>query len=195
MKQTLLYVINALLVVAVLVLFMLQFSKKDKAIVVEGTNIEVADRLPIAYVALDSLLTNYYLYNEMSAELMQEGETARLNLNQKAKLLQDEMADFQKKVENRVFSSEQRARSEQERLMNKQQQLQELAGSMEQNLVIKQQRMNEELMQVVDSVVTDYNKDKAYHLILTGNVLHADKAYNITDEVLEMLNGKQEKED
>lgn len=191
MKQTLLYVINALLVVAVLVLFMLEFSKGEKA-AADGVEVEAADRIPIAYVALDSLLTNYYLYNEMSAQLMQEGEIARLNLNQKAKLLQNEMTDFQKKVENRVFSSEQRARSEQERLMKKQQELQELAGSMEKDLVLKQQSMNEELMQVVDSVVTDYNKDKGYHLILTGNVLYADKAYNITDEVLSVLNEKEE---
>lgn len=193
MKNLVLYIINGVLVIAVVVLFILFFiNKEDNSKEQALTEGEV---LPIAYVNIDTLLLNYDLYKSMSEELLQEEERSRASVNQKANALQAEMVDFQNKIENRAFLSEERARSEQERLVRKQRELQELDNKLAQDLVVKQKNMNDKLFKTLDSVVTVYNKDKKYHFIFSNtgsnNILYGNKAYNITNEILELLNEKK----
>ena len=191
MKNLVPYVLNGVLLVAVVVLFVLfatmRSSKQEEERVVAS-----ADQLPVAYVNMDTLLLNYTLYKNMSEELLREEERSRATINQKANQLQADAADFQKKLENNAFLSEARARSEQERLLKKQRELQELDQRLSEELVAKQTALNEKLNHVVDSVVAEYNKDKQYQLIISNAghtpLLYADKAFDVTREVLERLN-------
>jgi outer membrane protein len=193
MKNLVLYIINGVLVVAVVVLFILFFINKEENSKEQA--LTEGEVLPIAYVNIDTLLLNYDLYKSMSEELLQEEERSRASVNQKANALQAEMVDFQNKIENRAFLSEERARSEQERLVRKQRELQELDNKLAQDLVVKQKNMNDKLFKTLDSVVTVYNKDKKYHFIFSNtssnNILYGNKAYNITNEILELLNEKK----
>ncbi|MBP5259363.1 MAG: OmpH family outer membrane protein [Paludibacteraceae bacterium] len=189
MKDIILYVINGILAVAVVVLFVLfatrQPQQEERVVTAEG-------QLPVAYVNMDTLLLNYHLYNTMSEELLREEERSRATINQKANQLQADAADFQKKLENNAFLSEARARSEQERLLKKQRELQELDNRLSQELVAKQTALNEKLNHIVDSVVVEYNKEKQYQLIFSNAghapLLYADKAFDVTQEILERLN-------
>ncbi|MED9996177.1 MAG: OmpH family outer membrane protein [Paludibacteraceae bacterium] len=188
MKTTVLYIVNALLVAAVVVLFVL-FAKQDKQPAVSAVT---QDGISVAFVRMDSLLLNYNVYKQMSEELLKQEESARATLNQKATDLQRDMEDFQKKLENRAFLSEERARSEQERILKKQRDLQELNAKMEQDLMVKQKQMNDRLALTIDSVVKEYNQEKGYAFILstagTDNILYGDNALNVTDEILSILN-------
>ena len=189
MKNIVLYVVNGLLAVAVVVLFVLfatsRPEQEERAVAPEG-------KLPVAFVNMDTLLLNYHLYNSMSEELLREEERSRATINQKANQLQADAADFQKKLENNAFLSEARARSEQERLLKKQRELQELDNRLSQELVAKQAALNEKLNHIVDSVVVEYNKEKQYQLIFSNAghapLLYADKAFDVTQEILERLN-------
>jgi outer membrane protein len=187
MKTSILYAINAVLVAAVIALFVLFFNKKEQVTVPVSS-----DGISIAYVRMDSLLLNYTVYKTMSEELLKQEESARATLNQKAAELQRDMEDFQKKLENRAFLSEERARSEQERIVKKQQDLQQLNAKMEQDLLMKQKQMNDRLGLAIDSVITEYNKEKAYTYILStagsDNILYGNPACNVTGEILELLN-------
>jgi outer membrane protein len=191
MKTTLLYIINALMVVAIAVLFILFFNQEKT----EVAPVTAEGGIAVAYVRMDSLLLNYEMYKSMSEELLKQEESARATLNQKATDLQRDMEDFQKKLENRAFLTEDRARSEQERIVRKQRDLQELNAKMEQDLLVKQKQMNDRLASTIDSVVTEYNKEKGYTYILStagsDNILYGDKAFNVTSDILTRLNSNQ----
>lgn len=151
--------------------------------------------ISIAYVKMDSLLLNYNVYKQMSEELIQEEEKSRASLNQKASALQKEIEEFQNKVQHNAFLTQERALSEQDRLLRKQKDLQELGIKMEQELLAKQQKMTEKLNLVIDSVINTYNKEAGFDFILTNtgkdNILFGNEKYNITSNVLEILNAEE----
>ena len=195
MKNNLILVFNIVLGVAIICLFVLVLAKK--------TNVEhkkdVADtdslcysKLPIAYVNIDSLLLGYQFAKEANESLIKEQEDSRLTINTKARQLQNEMGEFQRKLENNAFLSRQRAEDEQARLIKKQQDLQDLDTRLTQQLMQKQQKISEELRDTINLVLKVYNVDKSYQLILSNsmndNILYADKTYDITSEVIDLLN-------
>ena len=192
MKTKLLYIANGIMFVAIVALFVLFFSHKNCCSVAPAATVEPDSQLTVAYVRMDSLLLNYDQYKAMSEELLKQEESARATLNQKATELQRDMEDFQMKIENRAFLTEERARQAQDKIVRKQRSLQELTVKKEQELAEKQKQMNEKLAAAVDSVINEYNKVKAYSIILStagsDNILFGDKSLNITKEVLEMLN-------
>lgn len=186
---------NIVLTIAVIVLLILMiFPKKStkSALETTPTDTRLEETLPIAYVNIDSLLLNYNLYKKLSEELLQQEEKSRGKVTQQAVSLQKEMAEFQKKVENQAFLNAERAQAEQSRLLKQQQELQDLDARLTKELMSKQQKMNEQLKASIDSIILEFNKDNKYHLILSNtgndNILYGNKAYNITNEILKLMN-------
>ncbi len=190
------YILNGVLAVAVIALFVLHFSSNKKSsespILTKIGGSAKSSRLPIAYVNVDSLLTHYDLAKDLNETLLRKQENSRASLTEKGRMLQGEMAEFQKKVENNAFLSRERAESEQQRLLKKQQELQQLDQHLSTALMAEQQKMNERLRDSVNAFLKEYNKTKGYHMILSNtafdNVLYAEDSYNITDEVIDLLN-------
>lgn len=191
MKSKILYILNAVMLLAIVALFVLFFTQEKKEPVAA---VSLEGGISVAYVRMDSLLLNYNEYKSMSEELLKQEESARATLNQKATALQGDMEDFQMKVENRAFLNEARARAAQEDIVRKQRELQELTAKMEQELLLKQKQMNDKLGATIEAVITEYNVEKGYSYILStaGNdhILYGEKSLNITNEVLEILNNK-----
>lgn len=157
--------------------------------------IEEGARMPIAVVDIDSLLNNYTLAIEANDALIKKQEDARLDLNQRAKSLQNEMVEFQNKLENQAFLSRQRAESEQRRLLKKQEDLQLLGQQKEQDFMIEQQNLSIRIQDSINSVIRHINADGRYHLIVTtsslnNNILYSNPQYDITIEVLDELNAR-----
>ena len=188
------YIINGVLALAVVILFVLQFTgKKESGVTKTFTAEESASGLlPIAYVNVDSLLLNYNYSKDLNEIIIKKQENSRASVNQKLRSLQTEMQDFQRKVENNAFLTRERAEQEQARLMKKQQELQDFDNRLTQELVSEQQRLNEQLRDTLVSQLRVYNKDKGYQVILSNtmgdNILLAGDAYDITKEVIEYLN-------
>ena len=188
------YIINGVLALAVVILFVLQFTgKKESGVTKTFTAQESASGLlPIAYVNVDSLLLNYNYSKDLNEIIIKKQENSRASVNQKLRSLQTEMQDFQRKVENNAFLTRERAEQEQARLMKKQQELQDFDNRLAQELVSEQQRLNEQLRDTLVSQLRVYNKDKGYQVILSNtmgdNILLAGDAYDITKEVIEYLN-------
>lgn len=188
------YIINGVLALAVVILFILQFTgKKESGVTKTFTAEESASGLlPIAYVNVDSLLLNYNYSKDLNEIIIKKQENSRASVNQKLRSLQTEMQDFQRKVENNAFLTRERAEQEQARLMKKQQELQDFDNRLAQELVSEQQRLNEQLRDTLVSQLRVYNKDKGYQVILSNtmgdNILLAGDAYDITKEVIEYLN-------
>lgn len=189
------YLINGVLAAAVVVLFVMQFSNKKSSdnTAPVGTQITESEVvLPIAYIDVDSLLKNYNLAHDISESLIRKQEGARANLNEKARQLENEMKEFQRKIENNAFLSRERAEAEQNRLVRKQQELQELDQRLSIEFMNEQQKMNQQIRDSINNYINHYNSSKKFHMIISNtnndNLLYADKAYDITNEVVNGLN-------
>jgi outer membrane protein len=188
-------ILNVVLAIAVIVLFVKVFSTNSslgaKDTVFSNDSVSVG-HLPIAYVNIDSLLLNYQFAVDANESLIKKQEDSRLNINSKARQLQNEMSEFQRKLENNAFLSRDRAEQEQNRLLKRQQELQELDGQLSQQLMQIQQKMSEELRDTINSFIREYNKDGKYQVILSNtssdNILYADNSYDITAEITTLLN-------
>ena len=186
-------VVNVVLVAAVAALFVIVLTSK-KQCAAPSAAVEQTEVMPIAYLNTDSLLANYVFAQEASEKLMKKQEDARLKLNTKARTLQNEMADFQRKLENNAFLSRERAEKEQQRLLKKQQELQELEAKLTEDIMLENQKLNIQLADTLTNFLKEFNADGRYHVILSNNakdnVLMAAESYNITSEVVNTLNAR-----
>ena len=158
-----------------------------------NTKIEDGCRLPIAVVNVDSLLNNYDLALEENERLMRKQEDITLDLNQRARSLENEMIDFQKKLENQAFLSRERAEAEQRRLMKKEQDLQLLGQEKQAELLQDNQQVGIRVQDSINSAIRTLNANGKYHLVITtsalnNNVLFVAPEYDITAEAIELLN-------
>ncbi len=199
MKNSLL-IFNVVLAVALIVLYALVLRhNKVHSVDVQmyGSDSTLMVNLPIAYVNVDSLLLNYQLAIESNETMMKKQEDSRLDLNVKARQLQNEMAEFQRKLENNAFLSRDRAESEQNRLMKKEQDLQQLNNKLTQEIMDLQQKIAEQLRDSITIFLSEFNKNKQFELILSNtandNILIPNERYNITQEVTDGLNSRYNK--
>ena len=151
-----------------------------------------ANKLPIAYVNIDSLLLNYQFAREANEGLVKKQEESRLIINTRARKLQSEMDEFQRKLENNEFTSRERAEEEQKKLLQEQKILRDLDGKLSKQLTDDQQLMSEQLRDKLKEMIIVFNKDRKYEIILSNtandNILYAAFGYDITNELLKLLN-------
>ena len=158
------------------------------------TEVCAATNLKIAYVEIDSLLPKYRYWNELNEMMIQKEENIRTTLNEKAKALDKEMREFQRKLENNGFVSRERAEQENMRLTQKQRDLQQLQEKLASELQAETQKNSLQLRDSINSFLKIYNKDKGYSLIISNsgldNLLYANPSYNITQEIVDGLNAR-----
>lgn len=149
--------------------------------------------IKIAYVDIDSLLGNYNFSVTLRNEMLRKGENARMTLSEKAKAIQADMEDFQRKVENNVYATRQRAEEEQARILKSQEDYQRLEQRLANELSAEEQKNNVILRDSINNFLKDYNATHGYDLILSkmaDNILLANEALDITKEVVDGLNNR-----
>ena len=149
------------------------------------------DGLKIAFVEVDSLMTQYTFAKDYSVTLQKKSNNARNTLNQKGNALQAAAANFQQKLNNNGFQSREQAASQQAAIERQQRDLQELQARLENELASETAKFNEALRDSLQNFLKDYNKSKKYDLILSkagDNILTADKKLDITQDVINGLN-------
>jgi hypothetical protein len=118
----------------------------------------------------------------------------RFALNEKAKKLDADAKEFQRKLENNGFATRERAEQEQMRLMKQQQELQALQQKLSDELASENQKNSLQLRDSINSFLKIYNQNKGYDLIISNtgfdNLLYANPAYNITQEIIDGLNAR-----
>jgi outer membrane protein len=184
-------VLNAVLIVAVGILYVLHFSNstadsKDlKSAAGEGA---------VVYINTDSLLTSYNFSRDMNEEFLKKQEDSRTDFNFKAQMLEKEAGEFQYKVQNGGFASRERAEDAQRVLMGKQQNLQQLERELSNKLMGEQQANSKRLFDSVTNYLKEYNAAHNYSLILSttkgGNVLLSQDGLDITHEIIVGLNSR-----
>lgn len=147
--------------------------------------------MKIAYVEVDSLMTQYNFCKEYSLILQKKSNNARNTLNQKGKQLQTAAANFQQKLQNNGFASRDQAASVQAAIQRQEQDLQELQNRLGSELDAETAKYNAALRDSLQSFLKEYNKTKKYDLIISkagDNILYADKRHDITKDVINGLN-------
>ncbi len=187
--------INCVLVAAVAALFVIVFAVKPAAKPAAApAPVAQEGALPVAYVNLDSILQGYTFALEAQDKLMTRQENARLELNQKARTLQNEMVDFQRKLENNAFLSRERAESEQQRILKKQQDLENREAQLTQEILQENQQLQAQLADTILSYLKEFNADGRYQMIFSNNakdnILLSVEGYDITAEVVAALNAR-----
>ena len=189
-------VINVILVAAVATLFGIVLAGKKPACAEVAVNAPT-EVMPVAYLNVDSLLANYTFAQDASEKLMTKQEDARVKMNTKLRTFQNEVADFQRKLENNGFLSRERAEQAQQKLAKKEQELQELEAKLTQDIMLENQKLNVQLAESLTNYLKEFNADGRYHIILSNtakdNVLMATEQYDITDEVVAGLNARCKK--
>lgn len=152
--------------------------------------------LKIAYVEVDSLMTQYEFCKEFTLILQKKSNNARNTLTQKGQQLQSAAANFQQKLNNNGFTSREQAESQQAAIQRQQQSLQELQARLENELAQETQKYNDALRDSLMHFLSDYNKDKKYDLILTkqgDNILYAAPRFDVTNDIINGLNKRYKK--
>ena len=87
------YVINGVLAVAVIILFVMQFSSKKESTVAPAftTEGDSTNLLPVAYVNVDSLLSNYNYSKDLNERILKMQEDYRLDMTQRSNALRTEL--------------------------------------------------------------------------------------------------------
>ena len=150
-----------------------------------------ASGFKIAYVEVDSLMTQYDFAKDYSVTLQKKSNNARNTLNQKGTALQAAVNNFQQKLNNNGFQSREQAASVQAARERQQRDLQELQARLENELANETAKFNEALRDSLQNFLKAYNKDKKFDLILSkagDNILLAEKRYDITMDVINGLN-------
>ena len=182
------YIFPALAIAAMMVSCNNANSKMDEQPVAADAS---ASGMKIAYVEVDSLMTQYDFAKDYSVTLQKKSNNARNTLNQKGGALQAAVNNFQQKLNNNGFTSREQAASQQAAIERQQRDLLELQARLENELASETAKFNEALRDSLQNFLKDYNKDKQFDLILSkagDNILMANKKYDITNDVINGLN-------
>ena len=149
-----------------------------------------AEGMKIAYVEVDSIMTNYTFCKDYSLILQKKGQNIQNTLEAKQRQLQAAAANFQQKVQQNAYTQEQ-AQSIGAGLQKQQNDLQVLNQRLSNEFQVETEKYNKALRDSIQHFLAEYNKDKKYALILSkagDNILYANEAYNITKDVIAGLN-------
>ena len=186
--------ILALLVATAMVSCNNQSPKMDEQPVT--TSDSISQGMRIAYVEVDSLMTQFEFAKEKSQELEKNSLNARNTLTQKGNKLQEAANNFQQKLQNNGFASREQAEAAQAALQRQQNDLAALQARLENELASKQQAFLQALQDSLNHFLEIYNKDKKYDMIVNKSaILFADKKHDITQEVINGLNKRYKKDE
>ncbi|MBQ5663294.1 MAG: OmpH family outer membrane protein [Bacteroidaceae bacterium] len=185
------------LIAFVAMLFFTQCTKEQSAqqSSTDATNTTAAAEksIKIAFVDIDSLLAKYEFSITLNKEMLRKEEDMRMKLSEKAKALQADYDDFQKKLQNNVYATRERAEEEQARILKQKDALDKLEQRLIGELSAESQKNNITLHDSINSFLKQYNAEKKFDLILSrvgDNLLYANDALNITEEVINGLNAR-----
>ena len=187
--------LNAVLIIAVGILYMFHFSGNEGKETVKT----VAGEGAVVYINTDSLLNSYKFAVDLNEKFLKKQEDSRTDFNFKAQKLEKEAVEFQRKLQNNGFLTRARAEEAQRKLIEKQQNLQQLDRQLSAELMGEQNANSKQLFDSVTNYLKIYNADRKYSLILSttkgGNVLLSQEGLDITQEIINGLNSRYKGEE
>ena len=199
MKNYTNYIVSGILAIAIIILFILYFTSKPTSGEVTLQSLyslsnDSSITLPIAFIDVDTLLMNYNFAKDLNESLLRKEESTRATLNQRENQINTAAQEFERKLRNNAFLSQDRAQQEQERIMKMNQEYQQLAERLSQDFMLEQQKLNVQMEDTIKARIAEYNSTRNYEIIFsnisTSTLMFAKDKYDITDDVVQFLNNK-----
>jgi outer membrane protein len=179
--------LNAVLLVAVGVLYFLHFSSKTSTTSSTGP-VNPSD-LKIAYINSDTVLKYYDFFKVNMDKLESKGKKLDQDLQNRAQSLQNDITAYQRNYGSMTIGQ---AKAVEDDLGKKRQNLELYQRSLEQDLIGEQAKMNEELYKKITEYLKDYSQQKDLQIVLKFNpssdVLYGGASVDITKDVIQGLN-------
>lgn len=191
------YIINGILGAAVIVLFVLHFTRGSAEKPVQ--NKPAADTSSvkrdgsIAYFKIDSVLANWELYFNVQEELSAKQQELETDFESRSQSFMKRVEDAQYKMQRGLVT-----RAEAEQLQQQLAQEEQNLAGLQNNYAMQLQEegvvRNRQMIDKIEQFLEEYNLQKGYDYIFSysfgGNLLYADDALDITDEVIAGINQK-----
>jgi len=196
-------ILNAVLFVAVIVLYILFFVGGKAPIAVGAMNRNDTTSLSgtqsgIVYINIDSVLQKYDMYHALSDNLQEKLKTSEAQLATKEQSLRREMEDFQYQVDRGLVTRSEAADLQQQ-LAQKEQSLYQLQNSLQMQLAEEEQVSQRKVLNSIMVYLENLEESGAYQYQFVlgttfgGNILYADENKNITQAVIQGLNEEYKK--
>lgn len=180
-------ILNAVLLVAVAVLFYLHFSSPGSR-TSSSASVPVGE-LSIAYINSDSVLKNYDFLKDNQVVLEAKSQKLQTDFRNRAQSLQNDVTAYQRNQSNLTIGQ---ARALEEDLAKKQQNLQMYEQSLSQELMNDRDKLNKELYDRITTFLKKYGKENGLQVVLkydpTSDVLYGVETMDITSIVVKGLN-------
>lgn len=188
-------IINAILLLAVGILFYLFLSNKSKTTQIktpEGAKID--NSVKIAYVDIDSLQAQYNYFVDKKAEIEKEVKSIESSLISQKKQFETEVMKFENDAPGMTQNE---IEKKQMKLQEKQMQLQQLEMDQSDKMEKRMTDFNELFLKRIEDYIKKFNADKKYAFVLTysrnsASLLYTDPQYDITKLVVDGLNKEYE---
>jgi outer membrane protein len=193
MKNTAI-ILNAVLLVAVGVLFYLHFSSKKTAPKTEVQKVIPTDNASfrIAYFEWDSMTNHFELFKQMQEELNNKEEGIGREEMKMRQQLQDKYNFYNAKRDMSQAESEAATQD----LKQLESQLGNRLQRMKQDFQTEQMQKNNDIKSKIEDYLKDYNKNKGFAYIMIYEpslIFYRDSAYNITTDLIKGLNDRYPK--
>ena len=168
-------------------------NKQNSATKVRGSGLPKAkeERGGIAFIDVDSLMKKYEFSRIYTLRITEQRNTFAAQINKKGEALQRSAENFQQKLQEGRFNSQDEAVKAQQALQRQQQEIQKMQETLTLKLEKEQESFNKALRDSINHFLIDYNRTRKFSMILSkagDNILYADSALDITDEVITGLN-------
>ncbi|MBL4586049.1 MAG: OmpH family outer membrane protein [Flavobacteriales bacterium] len=209
-------IFNAILAVAVGVLFYFQFAveaPETKKNSVDAAAVDsVSNKLKIAYVHTDSLWDNYKLIDVLQAELELEKTKSERKVTQRTAALEKQLEQMGMELQSKAAKFEQQAQGMNETIRNMkikeledlqrnaqafsaqaEQEMMQLQQSLQQKLLSKESKGTKQVNHNIKDFLQEYNADYNFTYVLAyseeaGGILLGNPALDITKDVVAGLN-------
>ncbi len=188
-KGTLIF--NAIVAVAIIVLFVLHFCTKNNAC--KNTSAAAGsgngkNNFRIAYFDMDSVQSNYAFYKEVAKELTESEQKKRSELMNKKNDNANKLKEYQEKGASMSQTDMAKAQQDLAQRDRDYQMAEQMKASEMQDESFKKLH---EVKKRIEDYLKDYNKDKGFSYIITNSseiIYYKDSAYNITNDIIKGLN-------
>lgn len=155
------------------------------------------DSKGIAFVELDSVIANFDMATDITAELEEKQKNSEAELTAKSQAFDRDVRDYQNKAQKGLITRATAAEMEQT-LAQQQQSLlalrDEMALSLNEESVVAQRQV----LEYINQYLAEFNKDHNFQYILAkqfpGPILYSDTTLDITAAVIAGLNTKYNSE-
>ncbi|MFH2144263.1 MAG: OmpH family outer membrane protein [Bacteroidota bacterium] len=145
----------------------------------------------VVYIDTNVLLEEYYGMADAQAEYSTKASEMNAQVDTLMNMLENDIKAYEKE---RSGMSEKERELKEELLRNKQYQMMQYQEATKRKLADEEQVATQTVLNEVNDYINEYGKKHGYRYILgangSGNLVYAEEAYNITEQVLEGLNSE-----